>query len=280
MTTRWKYYDRRQWIVDANQIKEQFAVVSIAELERAYSAGLTPNALCLWLVLLHRVNGRTSEAWALGAKEISQRTGMSRATIYRSIAQLKSAGLVGSSEEAGKKICWLSIPRTDSIETQTADNDSGKLPEKSQNCDKPTALEKSQKSNTASPSISRKKVSSLRQDPRINSRTRIKPGGTGTGHRSELQREEGAPRIATDLIETLYSKICEDSEDSLATIQAWRESPEQSAAQITRKRWKMRSGPDCSDLNLWGWYGTHRIRDVAGAMLEAMKWRRGEFPGF
>ena len=272
MAKRWKYYDRREWKVNGKTIKEQFAVVSVVELERAYSAGLAPNALCLWLVLLHRVNGRTDETYALGAQEISRRTGMSRATIYRAIAQLKEAGLVGSREEDGNKICWLSIPRS-TDETQTAENNSGKLPKQSQICDKDTETGKSQKRNTATSRNSDQTVSNLRLDTRINLITKIKGGGN-----PELQR--GKKEIPTEMIQVLYSKIAEDSEESLETLTRWREKPEQSAAQITRKRWKMRNGPDCSDLNLWGWYGTHRARDVALGIREAMEWKAGTFKKF
>ena len=158
-TSRWRYWDHRAWTLDSNGLRNNFASITKAELRRAYSAKMSAGAYQLWLYLQHEISGRTSETcpsgWTLGSQQIQRETGLSRASVYRAIRQLKDAGLIGASEEKNTMRCWLRIPRDESILNHPiVENNSGKLPKLSQNCDKATAPDPSHKRDTATPTNS------------------------------------------------------------------------------------------------------------------------------
>ena len=157
--TRWRYWDHRAWTLDAHGLRTSFAQVSKAELRRAYQAKMSAGAYQLWLFLQHEISGRTAQrnpaGWILGSQQIQRETGMSRASVYRAIRQLRDAGLIGCSEEKSSMKCWLSIPLDESgLNHPLAENNSGKLEVESQNCDKGTEADPSQKGTTADPCFS------------------------------------------------------------------------------------------------------------------------------
>ena len=282
--TRWRYWDHRAWTLDANGLRTNFAAISKSELSRAYKAGMSAGAYQLWLYLQHEISGRTSQknpdGWILGSQQIQRETGLSRASVYRAIKQLKEAGLINTGEGPHHMKCWLSIPADEArMNHPIVENHCGKPPTKSQNCDSAAALESSQKRRTATPQISDIKVSDLSQDPRSNLITRSTRGGEHPGE-SPIAKRKGGIQIPTELISLLYSKICEDTEEHRDLILAWQEHPDRHADQLASKSIAMRYGPPQSMLQLMGWKGTHRKTDIKLAMEAAIEWSRGVYKGF
>jgi len=282
---RWRYWDHRAWMLDSNGLRSNFSQISKPEMKRAYQAKMSAGAYQLWLYLQHEIAGRTSktcpEGWILGSQQIQRETGLSRASVYRAIRQLRDSGLIGATEEAGSMRCWLKIPRDESeMNHPLAENNSGKLPPKSQNCDKAPASDPSQKGYTASPSNSDSPVSELSLGSNTNFNTRIKPGGDRPPANPELQRGKGKPRIPTELISLLHSYICEDNEEHRDRALQWSEHPESEAYKLASKTIPMRYGPPQSRIQLAGWKGTHRQSEIIQAMFFAIEWRAGRMQGF
>lgn len=288
--SRWRYWDHRAWTLDSNGLRNNFAAVTKAELRRAYSAKMSAGAYQLWLYLQHEIAGRTSkscpEGWTLGSQQIQRETGLSRASVYRAIRQLREAGLIGSSEEKNCMRCWLRIPPAESILNHPlAENNSGKLPIQSQNCDKATAADPSQKRHTATPANLPGPVSNLSLDPRSNSIQELIQGGSVANAAAEkcqptIAKKGGAPRIPTELVSVLYGMICEDTEEHRDRALRWKEHPDKAAYQLSSKTIAMRYGPPQSRLQRSDWYGTHRQSDIIKGMFLAIEWRAGRFEGF
>jgi hypothetical protein len=90
-TGAWLYWDERR-------VKTDFAIIDNGSLEIAYAQIKSLSTFRLWLFLLHRVNGytreRKPEGYRLGEEEIRERTGLSRAGLYRSMSELQKLGLI------------------------------------------------------------------------------------------------------------------------------------------------------------------------------------------
>lgn len=304
----YSYSDRRQWITDAHRIKEQFSTVSKDELVTAYTSNLSAASYRVWLILLHKVSGRTpammerqaragrAAEFFLTLTEIQNLTGLSRASIFRAQKQLVGAGLIGT-QKVGKRVyAWLAIPRP--TESEMTPANCGKLPMEnflqSQFCD---LSDRAQNEDLSSDPTVDPSVSIMRQDPIPESITinyplphdELSPVDNGKEGRAvgadtvRLSASNSALRPTRKkapkrLVEIIggYVFAKEDHEESTAyeariadVVHAWKEEPDRLVEDL-RRPIPLRHGGTTTRLKLMGWHGTHRRRDILHAALSAI----------
>ena len=86
-----KRLERRHTWIDSRSCNDHFFRIFRRELDKAKH--LDRSALVLWLFIGTELSGN-SRGWKIGGQAIQEYTGLSRASLYRAMDQLRSAGLV------------------------------------------------------------------------------------------------------------------------------------------------------------------------------------------
>ena len=86
-----KRTERRHTWIDSRSCNDHFFRIFRVELDKAKN--LDRSALILWLYIGTELSGN-SRGWKIGGQAIQEYTGLSRASLYRAMDQLRDAGLV------------------------------------------------------------------------------------------------------------------------------------------------------------------------------------------